>query len=229
LDGNSEGIPHLYVLSESSMSTSARPALGRKRPWYLILALVCAWVFGASAMNEGCSTVGFYKTDRSELTSTVQELAKDADRDAVAQITNGYFSVMDGAKNRVFPLGVASLLLGGVMWGFAAGAMAGRAGARSSLLQVICVHATVVVLAFMLTPDVRAAVVDADMKLSSLQPEPHSAPLREARRLLREHRALVPVIGMSLHLFGYGLVLLALTRRRSREFFDAASAARAEQ
>ena len=212
---------------DSRGSESASPIV-RKRPWYLIAALICAWVFGASAANEGCTTVSFYKAEHSELGASGLEHARETDRGAVDKITQRYVSVLDDAKKRVFPLGIASLLLGSVMWGLAAGAMAGRRGARTALLQVISVHALVVACAYAITPDVRQATVDARLKLFALEPEPKSLTEREAQRFVREHMSIIPAAALSLHLLGYALVLLALTRRRTREFFEAASPARTE-
>jgi len=190
----------------------------RKRPWYLILALVFAWVFGASAASEGCATVNLYKSDPSEL---ALEQAKEVDREAVDKITQRYVSVLEGAKTRMFPLAIASLLLGSVMWGLAAGAMAGRNGARSALLQVMAVHALVLVLAFAITPDVRAATVEARVGLLGLVPEPKTSAERDAQKWVRAHLWAVPAAFTAVQLIGYGLVLLALTRRRTREFFEA--------
>jgi hypothetical protein len=202
------------------MSPSGPPATVRppgrgpkKRPWYLILALVSAWIFGAMAMTGGCDDIGFYQADRSELTRTVQERMHDADREAVAAATDKFFDAMDLAKRRAFPLGVAALLLGAAMWGLAAGAMVGRQGARTALVQVILVHAALVVLGYLILPDVRAAHTEADVRLAMLAPAPTDA-LQDARRIYVAARPKLPLVWMSLHLVGYGLVLVALTRRR---------------
>lgn len=200
----------------------------RKRPWYLVAALIAAWVFGAGAISDGCDGISFYRANRTSFVGTVQDRTEAADCDAVAAITERYFGVMDVAKPRVFPLAVASLLLGAAMWGLAAGAMVGRGGARSTLLQVISVHGAVVVLAYVLTPDVRQAMTTAQIELAALQPEPAAAAMRAARQTATKYLSLVPLVATSLHLAGYGLVLLALTRRRAREFFEAGGAARSE-
>jgi hypothetical protein len=214
------------------MSPSAPPpplrlssGVPKKRPWYLVLALVFAWIFGASAMTEGCNDISIYKIDRSELVSTWLERARDVDQDAVSKVAARYFEVLDAAKERVFPLGIAWLLLGAAMWGLAAGAMAGRGGARAGLVQVVLVHGALIVLAYTITGDVRRATVDAKMSLAALEPAP-TVGEREALRIASEHRATIPLVMMVLHLVGYGLVLLSLTRPRAREFYEANAAAR---
>jgi hypothetical protein len=211
-------------------SPPSRPPTGaaRKRPWFLVAAIVGAWIFGAGAMTDGCNNIGFYKADRGEVTRTVQDLAKEADRDAVATIAERYFGAMDAARGRVFPLAAGSLILGAAMWGLAAAAMLGRRGARTALVQVILVHGLVVVLAYVATADVRTAATNADIQLALMQPEPKTAQLREARRLMRDYRHVMPLIATAMHLAGYSLLLLALTRRRTLEYFEAATPTRSE-
>jgi hypothetical protein len=177
-------------------------------------------------MSDGCNEVSYFKTaDRTELVQTQAEaFGRDADQTAVVEVMERYFGVVDSAKSRIFPLAVAALLLGAAMWGFAAGAMAGRGGARTALVQIIFVHALVIVLAFAITPDVRAAEATANSQLAALTPMPRAGPVREARRFLIDHSGVIPVLQRSLRLIGYALVLVALTRRRTREFFEAARA-----
>jgi hypothetical protein len=209
------------------MSRSSAPG-AKKRPWYLVAALIAAWIFGMTSMNDGCNEISYYKTaDHAELVQSQAE-AFGRDADQVVQVMERYFTVMDGAKNRVFPLAVGSLLLGAAMWGLAFGAMLARSGARTTLVQVIAVHAALIVVAYTITPDVHAAEAEASSKLAALTPMPRAGPVREARRFIIEHSGVLPVLQRSLRLIGYALVLVALTRRRSREFFEAASAARAE-
>jgi hypothetical protein len=209
------------------MSRSSAPPNVRKRPWYLVAALVGAWILGATAMNEGCYEISYYKTpDHAELVQAEAEtFGRDADHTAVVQALEHYFSVIDGAKTRVFPLAIAALLLGAAMWALAAGAMASRSGARTALVQVISVHALVIVLAFAITPDVRAAEAEEISRRAALTtPMPPPGPMRDARRFVMDHSRFIPILRRSLRLISYALVLVALTRRRTREFFEAARA-----
>jgi hypothetical protein len=216
------------MLSRITMSPSAPPARrGTKRPWYLVCALVLAWLFGAGAMTDGCENIGYFEADRAELTRAAQDRLKDADPDAVAKVTERFFDAMDSAKSRVFPFAVASLLLGAAMWGLAFGAMAGRGGARAALVQVLAVSAVVRVVEYVATPDIRAAHTAADIGLAALSPADTPA-MKEGRHLYIQHRAKKPTFGLVLHLGLDALLLLALTRRRTREFYEARAAARAE-
>jgi hypothetical protein len=176
-------------------------------------------------MAEGCNDIGIYKLDRHELTSTWLERARDVDQDAAGKIATRYFDALDAAKERVFPIGVAWFLLGAAMWGLAAGAMAGRGGARAGLVQVLLVHAVVIGVGYALTADVRRADLDARLAMASLEPAP-SPSEREAVRFASEHRTAFMLLPRVLRFVAYGLVLVALTRRRTREFYEAAAAAR---
>ena len=203
------------------MATIPPPA--RKRPWYLVIALIGAWVFGASGMTDGCSTIAFFKSDRIDASSVVSSISDDQNRAAAEGITEEYFASVEAAKTRVYPLGIAALLLGAVMWAFAAGAMAGRPGARKALLQVLCAQTALVAVSYLLTADVRAAALAAEAKLHALDAPPKDPlGLAHAFGFLREGlRSPGTIVG--LRVLANGLIILALTRARTRAFFEPAA------
>jgi hypothetical protein len=189
-------------------------------------ALVGAWILGATAMNDGYVEVSYYRAgDSAELARQQGDAVSPSfDREALVQTLERYFIVKDIAKNRAFPLAVATLLLGLAMWLLAAGAMAGRNGARTALLQVILAHTAVIVLTLVITRDVCAAEAEASSRIAALTPVPAQAFQRAGRALYVEYSRYIPLVGRSLRLAAYALVLVALTRRRTREFFEAARA-----
>jgi hypothetical protein len=195
-----------------------------------VAALVGAWIFGATTMQEGCGEVTYYKTaDHAELAqSAAQEVAHEVDPAAVVQVHERYYSALDAAKTRMFPLAVAALLLGAAMWTLAAFAMLGKNGARAALLQILAVHGALIVLKLAITADVRAAEAEANSRLAALTPVPRAGPVRAGRTFLIEHSGVIPLVQKSARLMGYALVIVALTRRRTRDFFEAQGAARAE-
>jgi len=185
-------------------SRASRSSQGRlRRPWYLVVSLVVAWLLGALALMAGGSVITFYKQDAGELQ---QALDRDEERepDPEARVlfrarTERLEDAHDRAKRREFPLGVAALLLGGAMVAMSARAMSGREGARGALVQVTLARAALAVAGFLITPDVRAAEF-----------------------------AVSPVYGyasigkMIFETAACLLVVIALTRPRSRAFFRAA-------
>ncbi len=183
---------------------ASRPP-GAKRPWYLIVALIGSWLFGAAILVNGCETLAFYKSDTVDGNAAAEQLADDAQREQVASRIEHYFTVMDGARRRVLPLSIAALLLGAAMVALSARAMSGRPGARSGLVQVTVVQAALAVLTYALTPDVRRAEFEVNAALSYGWLGRYAPPVILAMRS-----------------FASALVVVALTRPRSRAFFDAA-------
>lgn len=124
-------------------------------------ALITAWLLGAMALMSGGSVVAFHREDSSEIRQSLdrdEERLIDPDERAVFRERSEHFNqVREQAEKREFPLGVATLLLGGAMVAMAARSMSGREGARGALVQVTVARAALVVLAYILTPDIRAA------------------------------------------------------------------------
>jgi len=122
---------------------------------------VTAWLLGAVALMSGGSVVAFHRQDPNELRQSLdrdEERFLDADQRAMFRERSERFNeVREKAREREFPLGIATLLLGGAMVGMAARSMSGREGARGALVQVTLARAALVGLAFVLLPDVRAA------------------------------------------------------------------------
>jgi hypothetical protein len=137
------------------------PGPRRKRPWYLMAALVTAWLLGAMGLMSGGSIVAFHRESASEVRKSLdrdEERFFDPDERALfREKSEHFYQVREQAEKREFPLGVATLLLGGAMVALAARSMSGREGARGALVQVTLARAALVVLAYLLTPDIRAA------------------------------------------------------------------------
>jgi hypothetical protein len=182
----------------------SRLSRGRlQRPWYLVVSLVVAWLLGALALMAGGSVMTFYKQDASELQQvldhTEEHLPDPDERVLFRARTERLDEVRDQARRREFPLGIAALLLGAAMVAMSARAMSGRESARGALVQVTLARAAVSVVGFLMTPDVRAAefAVAAVLGYAST-----------AKTIFETGACL--------------LVVIALTRPKSRAFFRAA-------
>jgi len=201
-----------------------------------MIALVVAWMFGAMSFVDGCTNVLVYRGGNLEEHETIAHIESDDQRVEVANAAERLLTTMDAARKRFFPLSIAKMLLGAVMVGFAARAMSGRGGARGALVQIVTVHAGLMILIYFLAADVRAAQAALDFATNkALWLEQVRDPAQEAR--MAEHRQdverVLPFLArfyaikngawLVARTFLSGFIVIALTRARSREFFEAAS------
>lgn len=112
-------------------------------------------------------------------------------------------------------------------------AMSGRPGARGTLVQVTLVRAALVVASYFVTADVRRAEVDMMQALTLAryheQAAQHDKPIdKQADEMLQEKVIpkmghLLPPLGLAFSSFVSLFVVVALTRARARQFFEAAA------
>jgi hypothetical protein len=202
----------------------------RKRPWYLVLALLGALALGTAGAFEGWSRFVSYH-DPIDPTVIGAGIADEADRLAVIARFEAYLQVLDMAKSRAWPLGVAALVLGTAIFVFAMRALGGRAGARAVLVQLIVAQAGTNAASYWLLRD----VFEAELRLreaTDAAASRESVPERDQAEVLRAaakmRRAGYP-IALALDTLGSALIVVALTRRRTRAFFDPASEALRER
>ena len=197
----------------------ARPL---RRPWYLMVALVAAWIYGAQLMGDGYEELAFFRGDRPDIHALTDAIPGAEGRDAAVAAGESWIAARDAAKRREMPFGAAALLLGGVMVLFAARSMAGREGSRSALVQIVVVHAAVACAAFVLTRDVSLArstfqtrFAEATMAHRGGNP----AAIEKAQAMLERMEPVTPVLGLVMSTAFSALIVLALTRPRARAFF----------
>lgn len=203
-----------------------------KRPFYLVLALLGAWVFGASGFVDGCAVIGYYKSDRAEPVGAFPEITGNEGRARVTAAAEHYGDVMNASRNRIFPLAVAAFLLGTVMVAFAARAMSGRKGGRGGLVQVLSVQTALIVGTYFMTTDMRRAETDLHLtvQIEGLrEAQPAKPESEEVIAMMRRFAPVIPPAFLSVQVLLRLLILLALTRPRSREFFAAAEERSLEQ
>jgi hypothetical protein len=198
-----------------------------KKPWYLVLALFFALVAGSSSACEGYNVVAFYHGDTVDPAESplVEEGRTPGDRALLQERLSDKFAAMSKARGRLFPLGVAALLVGIAMVLVALRAMAGRTGAHKLLVQLVVVEAALRIGTYALESDVRAydralGAAMFDVKLRQSVPEDEAARLAPfGAATLRVFEPIHLVLGT----LGSALVVFALTRRRSRAFFEGAT------
>jgi hypothetical protein len=203
---------------------SARPP--GKKPWYLVLALFFALAAGTSSACEGYNVVAFFHADAVDPadSSIVEEGQTPGDRAILQQRLSDEVATLGKARGRVFPLGVAALLVGIAMVVVAMRSMAGQTGAHKLLVQLVVFEAALRIGTYALESDVRACdralnAARFDVRLRQRVPEDEAAklgPIGEAALTIYEP------VHLGLGTLGSALVVLALTRRRSRAFFEGA-------
>jgi hypothetical protein len=202
----------------------------RKRPWYLVLALLGALILGTAGAYEGWSRFLAYH-DTFDPTLIGAGIADEADRLAVVARFEAFLQVLDVAKSRAWPLGVAALVLGTAVFVFAMRALGGSGTARAVLVQLIVAQAGTNAAGYWLLRD----LFEADLRLHDAMDAAvsrDSVPQQDQPEVLRTmakvRRAYYP-IALALDTLGSALIVIALTRRRSRAFFDLASEALRER
>ncbi len=186
----------------------------RKRPWYLVLSLLAALAFGANAARRGWLVMLAYHVPI-ESSLMGKDIADEGDRAALVARVDAYVRVLDEAKPRAWPVGVASLLLGGATLFFAMRAMSGSRSARTALLQLVIAQAALSATSHWLLRDVD----EAEVRLIEAQ-----AAAKHENVPIEMLRGAYSVV-LASQLLGSALIVVALTRRRSRDFFDASASA----
>ena len=209
----------------------AQAAARRLRPWYLVLAMVLTWLVGVSGLMSGCSTVMVLQQDSIADIST--ELGKQGSGDPVqamwVAIYSAQFKATIEAHAVTFPLSVAKLLLSALLVVASVLAMGGRPGARPLALQALAANAALAAVDYALTRSVRSSWIEAvgrvgDMLPRSIEQSQDLEAQGAALRLITSRHVWwwferVRFIVIDLGIFGFAA--LALTRQRTKVYFEA--------
>lgn len=197
-----------------------------QRPRWLVVALVGALVIGAGCWTEGCERVSFYRGEADRRATVVsQEIKDDAARAKVDALYKRYVDVAEDTRKRAVPLAAATFVLGAALLALAARGLAGRSNARSALMQVVAAQALVVLATAFVAKEMRGAEhewkIEAMLAVQKdkLAPDQYASLVESAKPLRR--------FGMPVWLgartLASALILFALSRQRSRQFFEAAA------
>ncbi len=215
--------PPARASSPPSRSPSVRPG-PVKRPRYLLFALIGALVFGAGCWMDGCGRLAFYRGEQDQSLALNASIKADTDRNRAEALYHRFTEVADAARKRAIPLAAATFVLGAALLALGSRALAGKTNTRGALVQVVMAQAAVVGLAYYLTADIRNAELDWEMERTLIHQRETLPP--------DQYEQVVPMMQSMRH---YGvpgwlvfrtlasaLIIFALTRPRSREFFEAA-------
>jgi hypothetical protein len=196
-------------------------AVERKRPWYLVLALLGALLLGTSGASAGWSRMVLYR-EPVDPSFEGEGIADEAEREAIVTRAKAWLHALDDAKPRGWPLGVATLILGGAVFVFAMRTLGGSSTARSALVQLVIAQAAVNLTDHWLLRDFWEANARLLLAKQAALAHEHVDPA-----LLRETTPIVPIV-IALETLGSTLVVFGLTRRRSRQFLEARAEALGE-
>jgi hypothetical protein len=195
-----------------------------KRPRYLVLALIVAMVFGAGCWTEGCARLAFYRGERDLSQALHAGIKSDTDRARAEGLFKRFTDISDDARGRAIPMAAATFVLGAALLALAARGLAGKTNTRSALVQVVTAQALLAILAFYLTRDIRNAELDWDLERRLIE-QHETLPADQYDRVAPMMRGMRPYLlsgGLIFRSIASALIVLALTRPRSREFFEAA-------
>lgn len=194
-----------------------------KRPRYLAVALAVALVFGAGCWTEGCSRLAFFRGERdhqANLTSTIED---NADRQRAEALYQRFVDVSDLARGRAVPLAAATFVLGAALLALAARGLSGKSNTRGALIQVVIVQALVVGASHFVTRDMLGAEADWQYETAIIHQREHAPPEQRAQITSTIHamRRWAPPGWLVVRTLASALIVVALSRPRAREFFEA--------
>ena len=195
-----------------------------KKPRYLLVALIMALVFGAGCWTEGCGRLAFYRGERDQAQALNASIKSDVDRTRAEALYHRFTEVADEARARAIPIAAATFVLGAALLALAARGLAGKTNTRSPLVQVVIVQAVVVAFSYFMTRDVRNAELDWEIERTLISQHETLPPDQYEQVVPMMHS--MRVVGVPgwliVRTLASALIVFALTRQRSREFFEAA-------
>lgn len=193
----------------------------RLRPWYLVAAMMLTGFVGFNGLNTGAANAIFLREGRlPDLTAAGHAARSSLDMlDFAALVRAAELSAMLSHVKLTFPIAVAEALLSGLLMFASFLAMGGRRGARSLALQAVVANALLAVGAYVLTRGMRAEWMDVVMRTVAAMPAtaPQHLAFGDPSKLWWITRIKLFFIELS----PLALALFALTRARTKSFFDA--------
>jgi hypothetical protein len=195
-----------------------------RRPRYLVVALIVALVFGAGCWTEGCGRLAFYRGEPDHRVNMISAINDDADRAQVEALYQRFVDVSDATRGRGIPMAAATFVLGAALLALAGRGLGGKSN-RSALMQVVAAQAVVVVASHFVTRDMWRAESDWQHEMMLVQQRERLPPDQYAASVpvLNAVRRWAPPTWLVFRSVASVLIVVALSRPRAREFFEAAA------
>jgi len=191
--------------------------------------MMLTWFVGVQGMNEGFTVASFLRSGTIPA-GPVTAPAEWTMADLRQALAIDQLQALLAHAHVTFPLMVAETILAGLLVVASGLAMSGRRGARSLALQAISANVLFVLVHFALTAPVRAAWVDAAIR--TLDTATHAFDTAglppEERAVFLNPRVFHWILRLKLvifDLFPLALAALALTRARTKVYFEAVARA----
>jgi hypothetical protein len=205
------------------------PSRRPRRPFLFVLALSLSVVVGWGGVANGCNTVQFYRS--AAVTETPLRPGVDAKKqEEAAAVERAINVVHDHARKRRLPLGVANLLLSGLLVFAATRALGGRPGARLLTQQALAANGALAVSEFALLGQWRREVVEV---VRTHAPKPdlkgtEGVTEEQVMAMLSPMMNATFLVGLGALLLLYAVAFLTLRSASTVAYFDAMAEAEEE-
>lgn len=209
-----------------SPPSSPSSALRKLRPWYLLVMMIVTWFLGINGLTSGCATVEYLRQGTVADVAEVKRRAAD-EPDALQRIMQvqaaARLHAMSTARDRTFPLGVAQMILAGLLLVASGMAMRGKKGSRSLALQAIAANVALGFFDYELTRPMRGEWIGMVVQAKDIMADqlPEHAMLMSPSWLWWSERARFVLVNVGI----FGAAALALSTKRARTYFAAVAAA----
>jgi len=186
--------------------------------------MLLAWCIGVRGFLAGLSGIAFLRGGRvPDVATAARNAVGSFDLpEFVALFNASQLEAMQRAYRVMMPSCIAQLLLGGLLVIASGMAMSGRRDARGLAVQALLANAVLAFVVYELTRGVRGAAIEAVVRAASAMPAdlPQRATFPTRETLWLWSRV---VSGIEIAMLALGV--LALTRPRTKAYFDAVARA----
>lgn len=182
----------------------------RRRPIYLVIALMAMWLLGMQVLVEGYQIVSVVGDPLAGAPSSIGDGSVQQASEAALMRGIGEHA------GSLLPLGIARLLLGGLLVLVAAKALFVRRASPGFAVQVLLANAVLLAIGYAMEQPLRARVIEAvvPVALADLTVE---LPRSDLESLLRTQLWWRFRLLLGIELAALGASVLALTRKGARE------------
>lgn len=185
------------------------------------------WLMGVVGMMSGCEEIDYLRGGR-EMPNKLAHDADEAEHPLARTIVVrelAWIEALGRHHRRAFPLATMRMLVAIVLVVAAGGALVGRPSSRRLALQAIAASVAVAVASFLILAPVRHAAAQAVAE-EAVDDEAGAAEGARRHEMVAAQHAIAMRREQSMALLEialYGAAALALTRRRTRDYFTALS------